>query len=152
VQKWLSEHPEYCDPNDQVAQAEIHLATVKCMRDGKTWNDDDFLPSIERHLGIAPRSNGQTQQRPIERPSPAPAAPPRYEAPPRQRSTAPVSAPPSRDVPSFSTGRPQGGSVRLTPAQQEAARFSGISEAEYARQLVKMERMKAAGEIDDRRG
>jgi len=62
-----------------------------------------------------------------------------------------MSAPPSRDVPSMATGRPTGGPVRLTPAQQEAARFSGISEAEYARQLVKMERMKAAGEIDDRR-
>src|SRR5262249_23745209 len=143
-----SEHPEYMDPNDAVAQAEIHLATVKCMRDGKTWNDDDFLPSIERHLGIAPRTNGQTQPRP----SPAPAAP-SYVSPRQhqQRSTVPMSAPVSRDSPSFSTGRPQGGPVRLTPAQQEAARFSGISEAEYARQLVKMERMKAAGEIDDRR-
>ena len=60
-----------------------------------------------------------------------------------------MSAPPSRDVPSFSTGRPQGGPVRLTAAQKEAAQFSGVSEAEYARQLVKMERMKAAGELDD---
>src|SRR5262245_51949895 len=33
VQKWLSEHPEYCDPNDQVAQAEIYTATLKCNRD-----------------------------------------------------------------------------------------------------------------------
>ena len=61
-----------------------------------------------------------------------------------------MSAPVSRDSPSLATGRPTGGPVRLTPAQQEAARFSGISEQEYARQLVKMERMKAAGELDDR--
>jgi len=150
IEKWLAEHPQYCDRNDQIAQTEISLATMKATRDGLTWNDDEFLPSIERYLGIAPRSNGHAEQRPIERPAPAPAAPPRYAAPPRQqRSTAPVSAPPSRDVPSFSTGRPQGGPVRLTPAQQEAARFSGISEQEYARQLVKMERMKASGEIDD---
>ena len=150
IEKWLAEHPQYMDRNDVIAQTEISLATMKATRDGLTWNDDDFLPSIERYLGIAPRGNGHAEQRPVERPAPAPAAPPRYAAPPRQqRSTAPVSAPPSRDVPSFSTGRPQGGPVRLTPAQQEAARFSGISEQEYARQLVKMERMKASGEIDD---
>ena len=148
VQKWLAEHPEYCDASDQVAQAEIYTATLKCNRDGKSWEQPDFIPTLERHLGIAPRTNGQTQPRP----SPAPAAPPRYDPPVRrqQRSAVPMSAPPSRDVPSFQTGRPQGGPVRLTPAQQEAARFSGISEAEYARQLVKMEQMKAAGELDDR--
>jgi len=41
--------------------------------------------------------------------------------------------------------------VQLTAAQHEAAKFSGISSEEYARQLAKMERMKAAGEIDDGR-
>ena len=149
VQKWLSEHPEYCDPNDQVAQAEIYTATLKCNRDGKSWEQPDFIPTLERHLGIAPRTNGHDAQQRFERP-PAPAAPPRYAAPPRQqRSMPPMSAPPSRDVPSFSTGRPTGGPVQLTPAQREAAQFSGVSEAEYARQLVKMNRMKAAGELDD---
>jgi len=154
VQKWLAEHPEYCDASDQVAQAEIYTATLKCNRDGKSWEQPDFIPTLERHLGIAPRTNGQAQQhRPIERPSPAPAAAPRSEAPPprQYRSTTPVSAPPSRDVPSFRTGRPQGGPVQLTKEQFEAARFSGISPEEYARQLVKMERMKASGEIDDGR-
>jgi len=146
VQKWLNEHPEYCDPNDQVAQAEIYTATLKCNRDGKSWDQPDFIPALERHLGLAPRSNGHAEQRP------APAAPPRYAAPPRQqqqRSTVPMSAPPSRDVPSFSTGRPQGGPVRLTDKQREAAQFSGVSEEEYARQLVKMNRMKAEGLLDD---
>src|SRR5215467_16073091 len=56
VQEWLSRYPQYTDPNDQIAQAEINLATMKCVRDGLTWNDDNFLPSIERHLGIAPRA------------------------------------------------------------------------------------------------
>ena len=152
VEKWLADHPQYMDPNDQVAQAEIYTATLKCNRDGKSWEQPDFIPTLERHLGIAPATNGQ-QHRPIERPSPAPAAP-RYAAPPRQqqqRSAIPMSAPVSRDSPSMATGRPTGGPVQLTAAQREAARFSGISEAEYARQLVKMERMKAAGEIDDRR-
>src|SRR5262249_41540373 len=145
VQKWLAEHPQYCDPNDHVAQAEIYTATLKCNRDGKSWDQPDFIPTLERHLGIAPRSNGQQAQphRPIEKPSPAPAAPPRYEAPRQQRSNVPVSAPPTRDVPSMATGRPTGGPVRLTDAQREAARFSGISEEKYAEKLELMNRMKA---------
>src|SRR5262245_57097727 len=98
VGKWLAEHPQYMDPNDQIAQAEINLATMKCVRDGLTWNDDDFLPSIERHLGLAPPTNGQSQHRP----PPAPAAPVRQQ----QRSTVPMSAPPTREAPSMSTGRP----------------------------------------------
>src|SRR5262249_50318922 len=53
VRKWLSEHPQYMNPKDEIAQAEINLAAQKCIRDGLTWNDDDFLPSMERHLGIA---------------------------------------------------------------------------------------------------
>ena len=83
IEKWLAEHPQYMDRNDAIAQTEISLATMKATRDGLTWNDDDFLPSIERYLGIAPRGNGHAQQRP------APAAPPRYAAPPRQQRSMP---------------------------------------------------------------
>jgi hypothetical protein len=72
-------------------------------------------------------------------------------APPRDRMAAPVSAPPTRDVPSMSTGRSQSGPIRLTAAQIEIARASGISDEQYAENLKKMERMKAAGELDDRR-
>jgi len=160
VATWLAEHPQYMDPNDAVAQAEIHLATVKCMRDGKTWNDSDFIPTIERHLGLAPRSNGAHRPeavRVVGNPPPfrnvsVSEPPSRYESPPlrQQRSTVPVSAPPSRDIPSFQTGRPTGGPVQLTPEQREAARFSGVSEQEYARQLIKMRRMQQNGELDDR--
>jgi hypothetical protein len=152
VEKWLAEHPQYLDPNDHVAQAEIHLATVKCMRDGKTWDQPDFIPTIERHLGLAPRGNGQTQHGPIESKPPAPAAP-RYEAPPRQqqRSATPVSAPPTREAPSMTTGRPASRRVPLTAEQVEMAKASGISVEEYERQLIRMNQMKAAGALDDRR-
>src|SRR5262245_61789104 len=50
VQEWLSRHPQYMDPNNRIALLEINLATEKCLRDGLTWNDDNFIPSIERHL------------------------------------------------------------------------------------------------------
>ena len=148
VEKWLTEHPQYLDPNDHVAQAEMQLATVKCVRDKMTWDHPDFIPTIERHLGIAPRPNGQAQHRPIERP-PAPAAP-RHEAPVRQqRSVIPVSAPPTREVPSMASGRVPSRRVPLTPEQREAARFSGISEEKYAEKLELMNQMKAAGVIQD---
>src|SRR5262245_31309227 len=29
VQKWLEEHPQYMDPNDQIAQLELYVATAK---------------------------------------------------------------------------------------------------------------------------
>jgi hypothetical protein len=146
IEKWLAEHPQYTDPNDRIAQAEIGLATMKCTRDGLTWNDDDFLPSIERHLGMR-------REQPPPRPQPQPQQPPRYEAPPRQpqRSSVPMSAPPTREVPSMTSGRPLGRRVPLTSEQLDAARFSGISPEEYERQLRKMEAMKAAGALDDRR-
>jgi hypothetical protein len=151
IEKWLAEHPEYMDPADHVAQAEIYTATLKCNRDGKSWDKPDFIPTLERHLGIAPRTNGQTQSRPIERPS-APAAP-RYEAPPRQqqRSTVPMSAPPTREPPSMSTGRPQSFRAPLTKDELEIAQASGISPERYQQEKEKMLRLRAAGQLDDRR-
>jgi len=142
VATWLAEHPQYMDPNDAVAQAEIHLATVKCMRDGKTWNDSDFIPTIERHLGIAPRTNGSQH-----RPPPAPAAPVRQQ----QRSTVPMGAPPHRDVPSMTTGRPASRRAPLTAEEVEAARFSGITPERYAEEKEKMLRLRAAGQLQDGR-
>ena len=49
----------------------------------------------------------------------------------------------------MATGRPTGGPVQLTAEQREAARFSGISEEKYAEKLELMNRMKAAGVIQD---
>src|SRR5215831_20092483 len=73
VAKWLAEHPEYTNPNDQIAQVEISLATMKAARDGLTWNDDDFLPAIERHLGLRqrpqPNGNGRTESAPAPAPT-----------------------------------------------------------------------------------
>jgi len=132
MQGWYRKHPEFAMDPEKAAQVQYchHVARRET---GQEFTDP-YYDRMESMLGIAPRTNGQTQPRP----SPAPAAP-RYEAPVRQqRSTVPMSAPPSRDVPSFSTGRPQGGPVRLTDKQREAAQFSGVSEEEYARQLVKI--------------
>ena len=145
VQGWYRKHPELATDPERAAQVQYchHVARRET---GQEFTDP-YFDRMESMLGLVPATNGQTQHRP----SPAPAAPPRYESPPvrQQRSAVPVSAPPTRDVPSMATGRLTGGPVRLTPQQFEAAKFSGISPEEYARQLQKMNRMKASGEIDD---
>jgi hypothetical protein len=69
----------------------------------------------------------------------------------RQQEAAPgispghFSAPVSRTGPSLSGARR--GSVSLSPAQREAAKFSGISEVEYARQLERFEELRDSGAL-----
>jgi len=147
VEKWLRENPRYMDPNDAIAQAEINLAAMKCARDNLTWDHPDFIPTIERHLGIAPAGNGH------DKPTPQPAnvaralpsAPPRQQA--RPMSAAPVSAPPTREVPSYSTGRSPRYRAPLTKDELEIAAASGQTPEQYQQQKERMLRMKAAGEM-----
>ena len=150
VAKWLAEHPEYTNPNDQIAQLEINLATAKCMRDGLVWTDDNFLPAIERHLGIAPRTNGRVEHAALGNglavPAPPPPSRPRPAAPPRQSSVA-YSAPPTREAPSMTTGRPVSHRAPLTRDELEIAAASGQTPEQYQAQKQKMLRMKAAGEM-----
>jgi DNA repair exonuclease SbcCD ATPase subunit len=59
----------------------------------------------------------------------------------------PVSAPPSRSATNPATGRPSGTRITLTPEQREIARLSGIDEITYARQLQRMNELKANGQL-----
>jgi hypothetical protein len=148
TRNWLRAHPEYMrDPRKNAALQHFHWIA-------KDETGEEFTPRyierIEHHLGMrrpqpSSNGNGSAAPTPVQRQS-APVS-----APARDRMAAPVSAPPTRDVPSMTTGRSQSGPVRLTAAQVEIAQASGISPEEYARQLQKMERMRAAGELDDRR-
>ena len=151
VQEWLKKHPQFF--NDAIAQAELNLATMKCVRDGLTWNDDNFIPTIERHLGFRtqqqPRPNGSANGHEI-RPQPSAPAPQRNGAQPRQQQRPagiPVSAPPTRDAPSMSTGRAQNHRAPLSEAEMEIARNSGLSFDEYQREKERMLRLRLAGAI-----
>ena len=149
VVKWLSEHPQYMDPNDQIAQAEIYTATLKAGRDGLTWNDDNFLPTIERHLGMAPATNGHAEAKPTAQPTNDAARPAAPQQSARPMSGPAVSAPPSREVPSYSTGRSPRYRAPLTRDELEIAAASGQTPEQYQAQKEKMLRMKAAGEIQN---
>jgi hypothetical protein len=82
---------------------------------------------------------------------PAPAAPPAARPPPPQRRTMPMSAPPSRDIPSVS-GR-SGLDNHLTRDEREVARSSwphlpaAQAEYEYLKNKRRMVSMKADGRI-----
>jgi hypothetical protein len=57
------------------------------------------------------------------------------------------SAPVSREAPgSYGGDRP--GVVRLSPAQKEAARYAGVSEASYAKGVLELRERKERGEFD----
>jgi len=150
VAKFLAEYPRYTDPNDAIAQAEIYTATLKCNRDGKSWDQPDFIPTLERHLGIAPAGNGQPQPQPQPQPRPQPQQR-NAEAPRSRVSAASVSAPPTREAPSMTTGRPVGRLPPLTEEEINLARSLGITADEYQRQKERMNAMKAAGVIQDGR-
>jgi hypothetical protein len=145
VQAWINAHPEYF--NDHVKHAELALATAKCTRDGLAWDHADFIPAVERHLRQEARPNGNGHDR--SPPMSAPAAP--RNPPPKHYGGPPVSAPISRESPSWSSGRPANTHAPLSAAEREMAKASGISEDEYQRQKHKMNQLKAAGVLTDGR-
>ena len=66
-------------------------------------------------------------------------------------SAAHVSAPVSRDIPSGGNGQRRPGSVTLTADQLDAAKIAGVTPADYAKQLLRLREMQAAGEYSERR-
>jgi hypothetical protein len=143
---WLRAHPEYMhDAEKNAALQHFHWAA-------KRETGEEFTPryieSLERHLGLRQeRPNGNGARQPTQPTVQRQAAPVRQQ----QHAGPPVSAPPTRDVPSMLSGRPASRRAPLTPAQREAARYSGISDQEYAEQLEKYEFQKQQGMHQDGR-
>ena len=150
AQEWLLRHPEYMqDRRKNTALQHFHNQAVD---EGIGEWTDAYFDRMESLLGLKPamNGNGQVHERP---PMSAPTPTPRHSAPVRQQNYGgpPVSAPPSRDAPSWTTGRPMSTRAPLTAAEVDIARAAGISVEEYARQKEKMEKLKAAGVIQDGR-
>jgi hypothetical protein len=98
---------------------------------------------------VTPETNVRIRQ--TVAPEPGADAMPRLRPPPLaapMRRTAPVSAPVSRIVPDGRTPGSRG--VQLSAEQREAARISGISDFEYAKNFQELERRKALGMYQDR--
>lgn len=137
AKNWLRAHPDYItDANKNATMQKMH--NVAEYQTGQTFTDA-YFERMEVLLGFKP----ETQQQPAASPQP-------------QHSAAPVSAPPTRDAPSMSTGRaPTPTKVTLSPEEREVAASIAQSrgmtqqeaEREYARQKLRMIQEKQAGNI-----
>ena len=147
IRRWAEANPRYL--SDPIGQAELNVALMKATRDGKNWQDPDFIEVTERHLGIRQQP---AKKQPVTSHSyepPARQAAPVQRQPVRQAYRGPpMSAPPTRDVPSYTTGRPPTDS-RLTAEEAQLAKSLGLSTEEYQHQKNRMLRLKEAGVLRD---
>ena len=129
---WLKRHPQYvfdAEENQKIGAA--HSAVIA---EGFIQNTPAYFDALEQQLGHKPMVDTVPMPPP---PRPRPMPDDDYE-PPARRVT--VSAPPSREVPTsdYSASRDGHGRINLSHNQKEAARISGISEADYAKQLMRL--------------
>src|SRR5262245_42245645 len=148
IQQWCKTDPRLATDPERIAQAQYchHVARREV---GEEFTDN-YYDRMEEMLGLReqpkPRpSNGQAQHKPIESKPPAPA--PRAAMPARQYAGPPVSAPPTRESPSMTTGRPIGHRAPLTRDELEIAASSGQTPEEYAAQKERLRRLKDSGAI-----
>lgn len=129
---WLRAHPDYLRNNRKNALIQnLHYEVVD---EGNEPYSQDYFERLEQLLGMREKPVNMETVEPEDE----------YTAPePRKRSSM-VSAPVSREAPSSANGdRP--GQIRLSLAQKEAAKIAGITEAEYAKQIIELKKQKANG-------
>src|SRR6266704_919944 len=125
---WLKEHPDTL--TDQRKNLRLQGAHVEAEDKGLRPGTAKYFSYIEERLGY--KEPEQEEEDNVS----------------EQEPRTPVSAPPSRSATNPATGRSTATRITLTPAQREAARDSGVDEITYARNLQKMQQMKAEGLIN----
>jgi hypothetical protein len=155
AQRWCRAHPEFLTNPERAAQLQYCHWVAK--REIGEEGTDAYFDRMEALLDISTQQ--QQQPKPGSNGHSAPAAPPRNSAPAalaarngvpaRQQYNGHVSAPPTRDVPSMASGKPTNRRPPLTENELQIAKNSGISPEEYQLQKEKMERLKAAGAIQN---
>jgi hypothetical protein len=133
---WLRQHPEYINNMDKNAAIRA-LHDTATQQAGSEWTDAYFR-KMEYLLGISPPQSNRDNP-PTPRPAPVR----------QQYAGPPVSAMPSRDIPSMGTGRSQSYREPMTAAEREIARSTGISDEQYMKGKERMLRLKAAGVIQN---
>lgn len=131
AKRWLMAHPDYMTDNRK--NAKIQSLHWEIVQDEKLEPfSDAYYESMEIHLGMrkAPKAEAEEEE--------------------EEPRSAMVSAPVSREVPQ-NNGSRSSGTIRLTAAQREAAKMAGITETEYAKQLVKFQQEKDNGNYGERR-
>jgi hypothetical protein len=126
-QAWLNEHPDALHKMNLLEPA-FQLSQLRGLQRGSK----EYFSFLDKQLGYGqeePRRASRHQQREADE----------YEEHEPRRVAAPV----SRSGGGGSKLKP--GQVMLTAAEREAARFSGVSEAEYAAQKVRLREEKQMG-------
>ena len=132
---FLEEHPELIDNKELTAQAALEAHQQGLQRGTDEFNAHTLM-AFNRHL-----QGAQRQAEPARQPSPMLATPERDLG-------AIVSAPVSREAPSAGDGsRTRPGQIRLTAEERHFAHTIGLSEADYARQKLRLQQAKATGDI-----
>lgn len=126
---WLREHPETIT-NTRI-NMKLQGAHVEAEDKGLRPGTVKYFAYLEERLGFKEPEEDDDQ----------------VDDNDNRRTAATVSAPPSRQATNPGNGRPVGTRITLTPEQREIARLSGIDEITYARQLQKMNELKASGNL-----
>lgn len=130
---WLKNHRPWLTDPDKLDELRWHQLQAK--RAGLQPHTKEFLEFIEVQIGEreAPEAEVEVEKEPVVK-----------------KKEPVVSAPVSRNVPTVN-GKPRSGKVTLTPKEVEAARISGITPEEYAKQKLRKEEMVASGEYGEQR-
>jgi hypothetical protein len=137
AKSWLRAHPDYItDPTKNAQLRKMH--TVAEWQSGGQQYTDLYFDKMNVLLGL------KQEARHV---APAPSA-----APLKRQYGGPVSAPPSRQSLSMTSGRPIERQPRLSDAELEIAQNSGISPEEYQKQKSRWEQIKRSPGFDDGRG
>lgn len=131
AKNWLRAHPEFM--RDQRKNRKLASLDDDLLEEGHTRGSPEYIQELEVRLGM--------KQKPTKREDDD------VDEPEPRKERVVTSAPVSRESPSLRDGRPTTTRITLTPEQREAARNSGISEIEYAKQLIRLQEAKKSGLI-----
>jgi len=125
---WLRAHPDSL--TDQRKNLKLQGAHVDAEDQGLRPGTQKYFTFLEERLGYKEPAEEDDDVNNEDEPKPS------------------VSAPPSRNATNPGTGRSTSTRITLTPEQREIARLSGVDEITYAKNLQKMNDMKAQGLIN----
>ena len=125
---WLRAHPDSL--TDQRKNLKLQGAHVDAEDQGLRPGTQKYFTFLEERLGYKEPAEEDDDVNNEDEPKPS------------------ASAPPSRNATNPGTGRSTSTRITLTPEQREIARLSGVDEITYAKNLQKMNDMKAQGLIN----
>lgn len=143
AKNWLRSHPDYL--TDPRKNAKIQALHWDILDEGHEAFSKNYFDSMEVHLGLKakpPKAEPDDEEDEDE-----------VEQPSRDaKRGSVVSAPVSREGTLGNRNRPSSPrDVNLTKAQREAARMTGVTETEYAKQLIKLGKLQEDGYYGERR-